>query len=144
MALTFKVEGELTRAGLEAAREAIDGLLAELSDGRRVEESPDRRAIAQRKARDLKDGLGGPTRRFLRKCADNFEAGQEFTLNDIAELFDEPVGTVRAWHRAASKVINRVNREMPDPPVFHSEFRGSTARYWMDAEMRGAIIEQDV
>lgn len=153
MSLTFRIDGELSRAGLEAARNELDTLLGEWSEQTEpatpAEHSPDDdlRLMAEQKARRLHSGLDRSTTwRLLHAGAENYKAGQEFTLRELANVLDAEVGTVRAWHRLASKVVNRVNDEVGDVdepqvmPVMSGYWDGRQNRYSMKHEMRQAIL----
>lgn len=137
VALTFRFEGELTRGGLEAARNQLDALLGELPQDPEIARSGDPSAAADQTARELYNNLGHETWRLLHTSADRFEAKQEFTLADLADALNTPIETVRAWHRAASKVINRVS---PEAPVLDHYWDGKRQQYWLEPEMRRAIL----
>jgi len=138
MTAAFTVQGELTRDGLETARDQLDELLRELPDG--GVPSPEDGSTADQKAQALKERMGETTWEFVHGCAQKFGAGTEFDFEDLARAFEVSVGTVKSWHRSASKAINRVNEQLGGPPVLESRWDGSRQHYRMPAETREAIL----
>jgi len=138
MTATFTVQGELTRDGLEAARDQLDELLQKLA-GRKAPSEEDG-SIADRKADALKERMGETTWEFVHGCAQKFSAETEFDFEDLARAFNVSVGTVKSWHRSASKAINHVNEQLDGPPVLKSRWDGSKQHYRMPAETREAIL----
>lgn len=137
MHLLFQLEGELTRDGLRAVRDQLNELLGELP----ATEPRDPREAATRKAAELANNLGDKTWDLLYVGARRSDNNEEFTLANLAEALGVPIETAKAWHRAASKVINRVNKTMPTPEVFNAYWDGAQQVYSMDPQLRRAIIE---
>jgi len=137
MPATFTMQGELSRDGLEAARDQLDELLRALTH----DPAPNGAGpLMDRKVRALYGRMGQTTWEFVHGCAEKFEPGSEFTFENLAQRFGQDVGTVKSWHRSASKSINRINEQFGGAPVFESRWDGSRQHYRVPAETREAIL----
>jgi hypothetical protein len=68
---------------------------------RETADTIDAQGLADRKVAALWERLGVNSRSFLSTCATR-PAGQRFTLGDLADELDAPIGSVRSWHRNLS------------------------------------------
>ena len=143
MCATVTITAELSRQGLLEVKEAIDGLL----ERRRLPSAPEPESgdLARRKAQLFHEWAGERSWDFLYTIASTYEAQQEFTFDDLSRTFGEDVGTVKSWHRSASKPMKRVDWKLDDssvvaPKFLSSRWDGERQHYWMSEDMRDAIL----
>lgn len=139
MASTFTIQGELSRPGLEAARDQLNALLDELLRDQGAE-TANGNAQLDRKVRALHERMGKTTWKFIYGCAEKLQTVEEVTFDDLAQVFGVNVGTVKSWHRSASKSINRVQAKFGGPPVLEDRWDGQRQHYGMPPETRAAIL----
>jgi hypothetical protein len=146
MTTSFSIHGELTLEGLRTMRADIDALLADLDAGvprdAAVESPPTLDQLAQRKAQQLRQGLGDKTWRLLFTAAANFPDETSFTFRDLAQLLETQPSTIRAWHRGASKVIKRADTDVGAEPTVLVDlgWDGEQKNWSIPETMRTAIL----
>jgi len=141
MTATFTIEGELSERGLLEAKVAIEGLLTG-EDATLGAHNPDPVELALAKARLLRQWSGDATWHFMATIAQCYQAEQEFTFDDLSETFSVDKETVKSWHRSASKIMNKVNKEYGEVPAFLiPRWDGERQHYRMPGVTCAAMIE---
>lgn len=145
MTATFTIEGELSQQGLLDAKAAIDDLLGERATAGINEAVPDESDLALRKTRLLRAWSGDATWLFMSTIAEHYEPDEEFTFDDLAETFGADKGTVKSWHRSASKIMNKVDAELGSEPTFlDARWDGARQNYRLTQIMRDALVAASI
>jgi hypothetical protein len=138
-AISFRIEGELTRANLVKARDQLGELLddspAQTSDAKGDGDLPARKVEA------LWDRSPSPASwNFLHEAAHRYD-DEEFTFLDFAKDLEESDATVKAWHRNLSRSIKPVNEALgADPPFMEERWDGTKQHYRIPNSIREPVL----
>lgn len=153
---TFTVTAEFTREGLLELRKQLDELMLQAPSGAvqslgeiAVAEERAATLMASDKVSAIRNHLGEASWRFLRTCAEEFNDGDEFNLEFVADaMHDDPelsdeamLAKVKAYHRNVTRSEKKVNGYLAPgvPPLLESRWDGGRNWYTMPAEVRKAI-----
>jgi hypothetical protein len=97
--------------------------------------------VAQRVAR-LWPRCSAPIHDMLKRAAETFEAGQPWTMEDLAAATGQDVDKLRSYHRILARPLKRI----PGPPIIEkvsgSGANSPSSHYVFDAAAKAAILAQ--